>query len=167
MMNRKEKLELKEKKKKEKLDKKKEKKGIWERMFNSKRIERKGKVAVLLLKNTNRAEPIEVKSKSGFFVINNKLYHEDRDCVYSMGKERTPLAIIPEWSMLPLGNKNWQDKEMIEKFSALEDHVLKGIRRAELVRQGDKDISKEVDLKKWIIGGLALLVGGIILKGYI
>ena len=150
-----------------KVKKEKKKKGLWEKAFNTKRIERRGKVAVLLLKDTNRAEPLEIKSRRGFFVVNDKLYHEDRDCVYTMGKDRTPLVIIPEWSLMPIGNKNWEDKPMLEKFSILEDHVLKGIRRAELVRQGDKDISQPADIKKWIVGGLAFMVIAAILKGYI
>lgn len=156
----------KEIKKDKKEKKEKEKKGLWQKLFNTNRIVKKGKVAVVYLRNNGIAEPLEVKSVKGFFNINNKIYHEDSDCIFTIAKERIPLAIIPEWSMIPYGTQVWHDKPMIEKFSELEDHTLKGIRHAELVKMGGGGEDKKINLKTAILIGIFLIIGLAIIVGY-
>ncbi len=147
---------MKDNKNNEDKEDKKEKKGIWERMFNKKKI-KKNKIAVLYLRNNSRAEPMEVESRRGFFEINDKVYHEQRDCMYIMGKERLPLAIIPEWSLFPIGTKKWDDQSMLEKFAECQDHTIRGIRRAELVRMGEKDGGK-LNMKAAVIIGIIVII---------
>ncbi len=163
-LKKKEKKELSKEEKEKKEEKKKEKKGIWKTAFSDGKLKKK-KVAVLFLRNNSRAETYELESKKGFFNIHGRNYHEDRDCVYTMGKERYPLCIIPEWSLIPYGTQKWHDKGMLEKFAELEDHTLRGIRHAELVKMGDRDGVK-VNAKTWILIGLAVIIGIAVLLGY-
>ncbi len=155
-----------EDKSKEKETKKKNKKHWWNGLFKEKRFDNPSRVAVIYLRNNGVAEPIELETKRGFFNFNNKTYHERRDCLYTTKKERIPLAIIPEWSMIPIGTKRWDDQSMLEKFSELQDHLLRGIRHAELVKMGEKDVGK-IDAKKAIGIGLIVLVAAIVLFNYV
>lgn len=144
----------------------KRKPNLWERMFRKNKLKKPQMVAVVYLRNNGRAEPIEVESKKGFFTIYGKTYNEDRDCIYLLGKDKTPLAIIPEWSLIPYGTKKWHDKEMLEKFAELQDHVLRGIRHAELVRMGNESGSK-LNMKAIIGLIIAAIIGYAILSAYI
>jgi len=138
----------------------------WSKAFNPRKLQKPNTVAVLYLRNNGVAEPMEVEVKNGFIKIQGKTYHERADCKFSMGKERTPLAIIPEWSLIPVGTKEWEDKEMKEKFAELQDHTLKGIRNAELVRMGESD-GKKMDTKTMILLGIAAIVAVVIGINYI
>ena len=146
-------------------EKKGKKKGFWKSLWKSKKLEKSNMVAVLYLRKNGHADSMEVESKNGFFNIDGKTYHENRDCVYTLGKERYPLAIIPEWNVTPLGRKEWEDKPMQEKFAILQDHVMKGIRHAERVRMGEKDGTK-LNMKAIIMIGIAVLIVGAVLLGY-
>lgn len=147
---------------------KKEKKKLnwWTKVFKSKDFKKPKLVAILFLRNNGRAEAMQLESRNGFFSIDKKTYHERKDCTWIVGKERIPLAIIPEWSLIPLGTQEWQDKTMLEKFNELQDHTLKGIRHAELVKMGEKD-PMNIPMKKIIVWGLVILVGGIIIANFI
>lgn len=154
--------------KEEKEDKKgkKEKPGLWQRLFNTKKIVKTKKVAIIFLRNNGIAEPMEVRSKNGFFNIYGKIYHEDRSCTYTIAKERIPFAIIPEWSMIPYGTKVWHEKPMIEKFSELEDHVIRGIRHAELVKMGGGGADQKINLKTAILIGIFAIIALAVIFGY-
>ncbi len=152
---------------KEPLDEKEKKKMTWwSKAFKSKNFKKPTLIAVIFLRNNGRAEAMQLETRNGFFNINKKTYHERRDCTWVVGKDRIPLAIIPEWSLIPLGTKEWDDKPMLEKFNELQDHTLKGIRHAELVKGGDNDYS-DIPTKKIILWGLIILVGGIIIANYL
>ncbi len=120
----------------------KKKKTVWTGAFRERKLKKPNTVAVLFLHNNGRAEPMEVEVKKGFFNIYGRTYHENKDCMYSFTRERTPLAVIPEWSLIPLGTQKWNDQSTLEKFAELQDHVLKGIRHAELVKMGEREGSK-------------------------
>jgi len=149
-------------------DKKKRKKilGLWDRSYPNSKMKKPNNVAVVFLRNNGIAELLVLESKRGFFTINNKTYHERRDCTWITGKNRMPLCVIFENDMLPIGKKEWDDKELREKLAELQDHVLRGIRHAELVKMGEKD-RPNINVKQVIIWGLVLLVGGVILFNYI
>lgn len=151
--------------KKGKKDKKKDAKW-WNKVFNKDKLKKSDRVGVVYLRNNGKADLMEVQTKNGFFNINGKPYHEDRDCVYILTKERIPLLIVREWDMIPIGTKKWDDEPMREKFSELEQHVLKGIRAAELVKSGG-GIETKLTPKQMILWGLVILVGGIILVNFI
>ncbi len=148
--------------KKEKKDKKKDAKW-WTKVFNKDKLKKSNRVGVIFLRNNGKADLMEVITRNGFFAIEGKTYHENRDCVYMLTKERIPLLIQREWDIIPLGTKKWDDEPMREKFAELEQHVLKGIRAAELVKSGGGGIETKLTPKQMILWGLVILVGGIIL----
>lgn len=156
-----------DKPKKSKSENDKQKK-VWGKMFSKSKLKRSNAVAVVYLRRNGSAEPMVVESKRGFFNINNKTYHEDKDCVYriKVGKEVYPLAMIPEWNVIPIGREEWDDKPMQEKFHTLQDHVMKGIRHAERVRMGEKE---PVQFNGKAIVGIIILVviGGAFLLQYV
>ncbi len=155
--------EKEEKKKKKK--KKKELEGVWDSPFNKKKLKKPTYVAVIYLRNNGKADRLEAETKHGFFQINDKTYHEDRDCIFRL-KEGYPLAIIPEWSLIPYGTARWHDKTMLEKFAELQDHALRGIRHAELVKMGERDKPKISG--KAIVGLIILgIIGLVLLQSYI
>ncbi|KKN14660.1 hypothetical protein LCGC14_0993910 [marine sediment metagenome] len=163
--------ELEEKKDKKdeisKKESKKLKKKDWRNnLFNAKKFKRPNRVAVVYLRNNGIAEPMQVDTKDGFFSINGKTYHERKDCVYSFHKDRIPFAVIPEWSMTPIGTKRWEEQTMHEKFNELQDHLLRGIRHAELVRRTGVGMGG-MDAKKMIGLGILVMVGMVVLFNYI
>lgn len=149
---------------KEKKSKKNQK--WWEKAFDKKKFKKPSKVGVVYLRNNGNVDLMQVETKNGFFNVNGKPYHENRDCVYRTSKDKIPLLIVREWDIIPLGTKKWDDEPMREKFAELEQHVLKGIRAAELVRSGG-GIEGKFTIKQIILWGLVLLVGAVILMNYV
>jgi len=154
-MSKKEKLEDKVGKK----SKEPKEKTLFEKLFKKKKLNNPNKVAVIYLRNNRTAEPIEVETKNGMFQINGKAYDERKECIWvTTTKERYPLAVIHEDQIIPEGTQEWNEKSIQEKFAEFQDHVIKAIRHAELVREGYKD--KKLNLTtKQIIG---YIIGAII-----
>lgn len=144
----------------------KKKKGFWDKVWNKKKLEKRNTVAVLYLRENGNAEPMEIVSKRGFFNINGKTYHERRDCIYTMNKDRFPLAIIPEWSVTPIGTKSWYDKRPQEIISILQDHCMNGIRHSERVRSGENMGDSKLNMKNIIVIGIIVIVAIAVLMGY-
>ncbi len=140
-----------EKDKEKKKDKSKDK-TLWTKIFNKNKLKKTNKVAVIYLRDNGRAEPMElIVDSKGFFNVNGRVYHEDRDCTYLLGKDKHPFAIIPEWSVVPFGRKSWYDQPMQKIFCILQDHVMKGIRHAERVRTGEKGEGLKLNAKQVIL----------------
>lgn len=144
----------------------KKKQGFWAKVWNTKKLEKRNIVAVLYLRENGTAEPMEVMSKRGFFNIDGKTYHERRDCIYTMSKDRYPLAIIPEWCVTPIGTKSWYDRRPQEIISILQDHCMNGIRHSERVRSGEKPYDTKLNLKNIIVIGIVIIVAIAVLMGY-
>ena len=144
----------------------KKEKNWWSKHFSKDKIKKANRVGVVYLRSNGNVNLLEVETINGSFSINGKPFHEDRDCVYTLTKDRIPLMIVREWDMIPLGTKKWVDDTMKEKFAELEQHVLKGIRAAELVKIGG-GIESKLTTKQMILWGLVILVGGIILVNFI
>ncbi len=154
-------------KKEELLKKVKVKPTIWDKAFSKRKLKNQKKVAVLYLRDSGNAETYEIEPKQGFFSIRGKTYHERRDCTYVMGKERFPLAIIPESNMVPIGKKEWYEKSLQETFSNLQDHLIKGLRHAERVRMGESNLDKQLNMKQVIVWGLLGIIVVAVLVGYV
>ena len=144
------------------------KKGFWEKIWKKNKLKKSDTVAVLFLREDGTAQPMEIRVRRGFFEINTKTYHQRRDCTYTiMGKERTPLAIIREWDMTPIGTKVWEDTEMQEKCAKLQDHLMQGIRHAERVRMGENMGGIQMNTKTMVILGIMAIIGISIVMGYV
>lgn len=146
--------------------KKKKEKSVWEKMWSQRKLKKNNTVAALYLRENGMAEPMICVSKNGFFNVYGKVYHERRDCVWTMSKDRIPLILIPEWSLVPVGTKQWQDKSMLEKFAELQDHVLKGIRHAEIVKLNEGKEGMKINPKVAIILLIVAIIGFAVLKNY-
>lgn len=144
---------------------KKDKPTLWDKVFRKHKLKKPNITAVIFLRNNGKAETLEAESKDGFFQLNGKTYHEDSSCIFRM-KDGVPLAIIPEWSLVPYGTKEWHDKPMLEKFAELQDHTLKGIRHAEIVKAGGGEKMRMSG--KAIIGLIILgVVGLVVAQAYL
>lgn len=139
----------------------------WDKYFNPRRMRKSNRVAAVFLRNNGNADLLEVQSRNGFFNIEGKSYHEDKDCIYTITKDRIPLLIIREWDLLPLGTKRSEEDSMREKFAELENHVLKGIRHAELVKSGGTFDDKKISMKQAIVWGIIGIVLVAIALNYI
>ncbi len=146
---------------------KKKKLTLWNKIFKKSKLQKPNKIAVIYLRTNGVAEPMEVESRKGFINIHGRTYHEDKDCIYRLGKERYPFAIIPEGNVLPIGRKDWEDKTMQEKFSTLQDHVMKGIRHAERVRMGESETTTKVTAKTAIGIAIAVVIVLAFIWGYV
>ena len=147
-------------------DKKKKNSKWWSKTFNKDKLKKPNKVAAIYLRNNGNADLMELETRNGSFSIGAQTYNEDRDCVYTITKDRLPLLIVREWDIIPLGTKKWDDDPMREKFSELSQHVLKGIKNAEFVRSGG-GFEGKLTPKQLILWGLAALVGVIIIMNFI
>jgi hypothetical protein len=148
-----------------KKDTKKKKKGIWSKSYNEKKLIKKHKVAVLYLTKNGEARPLELEPKNGFFTIKGKAYHEREDCTWVMGKQRIPLAIIPEGEIIPMGKEQWQEKNIKEKFLEVQTHAMKGIRHAELVKLSGEENKGGITAKGAILIGIMVIIGIAIWQG--
>ena len=146
--------------------KKKKNKTWWGKTLNKDKLKKMNKVGVIYLRNNGNADLMELETRNGNFSIDGNQYNEDKDCVYTITKDRLPLIIIREWDLIPIGTKKWSDDNMREKFSNLSQHVIKGIKNAELVKAGGGSDSK-LTPKQLILWGLAALVGVIIIMNFI
>ncbi len=139
----------------EKSDKKggkeKKKKKLWDGSWRKNKLKKPNSVAVLFLRNNGKAIQYEMETRKGFFELQGKTYHEDNDCMYQINLDGAvrPLAVICEWSLVPVGKQGWysaNDGEgrlefMIRKFAEFQDYAIRGIRNAELVKMGESNKS--------------------------
>lgn len=146
----------------------KEKKSFWNKVFKKKKLEKNNTIAILFLRNNGVAEPMERSVRNGFINVEGKTYHENRDCIYRIKVDghTYPLALIPEWSLIPIGTRKWDDKAMLEKFAELQDHTLKGIRHAELVKMEGRSGTK-INAKAAIGIAIALVIVFAVAKQYL
>jgi len=154
----------------EKSEKKKDKKGKqtwWNKKFNKNKLKKGTKVAIVYLRNNGNVDLLQKETRNGFFTIESETYHVDKDCVYTLTKDRLPIIFQREWDIIPLGTKKWEDEDMREKFKSLETHVLKGIRNAELVRTGGERDKGTITVKQAILWGLVALVGAVVFLNYV
>lgn len=149
------------------------KKTLWENIWSKNKFKNPKMVAILFLRNNGKAENTQVESKKGFFDFAGKSYHEDKDCIYRLGKDSIPLAIIEEDSLLPIGTKRYYDRYPAErdiqfikrKLMEAQDHILRGIRHAEFVRMGEQTDKKPINTKAIIIWGIIGIVLYALWKG--
>lgn len=155
-----------------KKEEKKKKGSLWDRFFNRRNLQKPNKVAVLYLKTNNSAQTIELESNKGFFTFEGKTYHEERDCIYNLGKDRIPLLILEEDGLIPKGNADFyknlaQTKEVERKCARLQDITLNAIRHAEIVRMGGDNQGLKLNTKAIIGLGIAAIIGFAIFRSYV
>lgn len=120
---------------------------FWDAVFKKKSLKKPQRIAVLYLRKNNAGEVMDVDTNKGFFDIAGKTYHVSRDCLYTLGKERIPLAIIEEDGLIPKGNADFyarlNDINALDKMNArYQNLVLQAIRHAELVKYQTQEKGK-------------------------
>jgi hypothetical protein len=86
--------------------------------------------------------------------IENKFYDARADCYYTYGKERVPTLILPEWSLVPIGTKDYQDAVKEGTTTDGQDIIIEGFERKEIGRKKGTGI----ELKHIIIIVIVALV---------
>ncbi|KKN69587.1 hypothetical protein LCGC14_0438900 [marine sediment metagenome] len=147
--------------------KKNKKKSFWDKFWKMKKLEKKGMVAILFLRDNGNAERMELRPKQGMFNIYGTSYHERADCTYRVTKDRYPLVVIRESNLLPEGTKIWEEREMQEKTALCQDHVMKGIRHAERVRAGENMGGTKISGKTAVGIAIAIIIVLAFLMNYI
>lgn len=144
---------------------------LWSKLWSKGKLSKPQRIAVIYLRKNNQAEPIVAEAKKGFFVIHDRTYHVERDCIYNLGKERVPFAIIEEEGLKAWGNadflKKMEEAKGIEKVVAdFQNLALNAIRHAELVKLAGEEGKGKLN-PKYVIGGLILLaIGYAVYKAY-
>lgn len=116
-------------------------------------------VVVLYLRDSGIGEFKYVKPNNGMFIVEGRYYHINHSCIYNIGKKRIPLAVIPEWSFIPLSKKEY---EIIlgAKYQDAQMLIIKSLENAEVVKiNQDVTPTKKGDPKLigWIL--VAAVVG--------
>lgn len=114
---------------------------------------KEGEVCVLYLRESGTSEFKYVRPQNGMFIVDGRYYHIKSSCIHTIGKKRIPLAVIPEWSFIPLSKTDYaevlganeQDAQML---------IIKSLENAEVVKiQRENEPAKKQDPKLviWII----------------
>ncbi len=90
-------------------------------------------VAVLYLRESGIGELKYVKPENGMFIVSGRYYHITDSCIYTLGKKRVPLAVIPEWSFVPLSKKEYETI-LGSKYQDAQLLIIKSLENAEIVK---------------------------------
>jgi len=123
---------------------------------------KEGEVCILYLRESGIAEIKYVKPENGMFIVEGMYYHIVEACNYSLGPKRIPLAVIPEWSFIPISRKTHWDKLGGIPASA-QKLIIKSLESAEIVKiRQENEPAKKAD-GKLVIGILVAAVIGLYL----
>lgn len=155
---------------KKKMDEKNKKKSIWASMWPRRKLEKPQKVAVLYLRLNGSAEDRIEDTRKGFFEIDGKTYHVQRDCQFRMGKDRIPLAVIEEEGLIPRGNHEFykklqQDQAFQKMVAKYQNDCITAIKNAELVRSLEDKAGSGFNIKVAIALGILGIIGYAIASG--
>ncbi len=134
-------------------------KGVWDKVFNVKKLKKPDTVAVVLLRDNGNAEPLEAKAIRGMFNINGKVYHEREDCKYTLNYkgERTPFIVVHENMLHPEPNKEYYERGFQKRMADLQDMVTRAIKNAEIVKV-EGDSNSKINPKLLIAGAIGLII---------
>ncbi len=147
-------------------------KTFWEKFFNNKKVDKPNTVAILLLRINGEATPLYREyDEEGMFRIDDikknpfaKTYHIRHDCIHriKIKKDTIPLCILPEWSLVPLGNRIYWEMGIERRAMEAQEEFLKAIRAEEVVKQ-DESLKK----KSAISGKTIWIFIAIVVIGYL
>lgn len=115
----------------------------------------KGEVLILFLRESGVGEFKYVKPDNGMFIVDGRYYHVRGNCIFNVGKKRIPLAVIPEWSFIPLSRIEYETKLHASEQEA-QLLIIKSLENAEVVKiNQETEPAKKADSKLiiWIIIG--------------
>lgn len=126
---------------------------------NSKKIAN-AQVAVLYLRESGIADLKYVRPQNGMFIVDGRYYHTTGSCIFNLGKKRIPLAVIPEWSFVPLSRKEYE-KVMGSKYQEAQLLIIKSLENAEIVKINQDGMPKSKGDAKVIVWILIAAVVGL------
>ena len=155
MVDKKEKIQLKEQKKKEE----KEAKGLMKKIFNKKTKTKQE--PIVFLRNNGVAQILFIAPKADMYDIEGKQYHQRFGCDWELreGLRTRKIKIIPEWGMYPLGNSAYLE-ELKNEDSQIQYDMIHAIQTAETVRYLEEKKGKQLNPKLLVLGIIALIVVG-------
>lgn len=119
-----------------------------------------GEVAVLMLRESSVGDLKYVKPSNGMFIVEGRYYHIIDACNFNIGKKRIPLAVIPEWSFIPLSKKEYEVK-LGAKYQDAQQLIIKSLENAEIVKINQETAPKGQANGKLIIGIVIAAVIGL------
>lgn len=149
------KLSLLSDKEKAKMDKMFRVKLPWKVKMQVRKIYKKKKILIFLLKNQRTIEPIVGNLINGLIEIEGRYYTGSPDFTF-LYKGKIPCAVIPEWSLNPVGTKDYY--EAVEKKMTIDPQVT--------VIRAMRLIESEPKVKMKMGGWIFILIGAAIV-GYI
>lgn len=124
---------------------------------NNKKI-MNGEVAVLLLREGGVGDLKYVRPDNGMFIVQGHYYHIIDSCIFNIGKKRIPLAVIPEWSFIPLSKKDFGAR-MGEQEQSAQKLIIKSLENAEIVKINSEFAPKDKPNGKLIVW---ILIAGVV-----
>lgn len=150
----------------EDLTKENKKSDLWAKISDKNKLKKPGEILVLYGRENGELEPMVMQPKNGFFNIDGHSYHERKDCVFRITKDKIPVAIIMSWKLYPVGTKGYDDIPEEQRLQEMQYHVVKAISNAELVRMGE-GTGKKLNAKWVMIVVVGLIIAFAFLKNYV
>lgn len=121
----------------------------WKMKRQLKKLAKQDKVEVFLLKTNRSAFPIVAKIENEMIKINDKYYRCSEPFVYLwMGKY--PAIFLPEWSLTPIGTKDYYEAMKEGKFGVSDESVI--IQAMKMAQLDEKKKFSGMTLLWFIIG---------------
>ena len=126
---------------------------------NNKKISQ-GEIAVLFMRESGLYELKYVRPENGMFIVQGRYYHIVGSCNGIVGKKRIPLAVIPEWSFIPLSKKEYEVK-LGSKYQEAQSLIIKSLENAEIVKINQDVAPKHNPNSKLIVGIIIAAIVGL------
>lgn len=127
----------------------------WGMRTKLKQISKKKQLLVFLLQTNRNIKPVIANIIDGMIQIENCKYHYvDQTFVY-LYDGKTPAIVLPEWSLIPIGTKDYYDNIADNKIDP--QKII--IRAMELHAVETK---KKMNMMMLIVIGIAALVAGFV-----
>ena len=127
--------------------------------FRTKLIAKKNRALIFLLKTNRDIEIKIVPIFNGMVMLKDsatnmeKYYDARADCFYIY--KGIPVLMLPEWSLVPIGTKDYQDAEQNKKLANAQQVIIRAIETKEM-QLGPK---LKMDMKTIIIIGIIAIIG--------
>lgn len=121
--------------------------------MQQKRLAKRNKILVLYLR-TNRSSIYKIcEIKNGMVVVDgNKIHQASMDFVY-LHQGRTPMMVVPEWSLTPIGTKDYYDAVRDKKIADPQTIIIRAMEMAEVITA--KKVNKMALV--WIVIAVAIV----------
>jgi len=132
----------------------------WKHKRHLKTLARKDKVLVFMLTTNRTIKPFVAQIQHEYIVVNGVYHKVTNDFIY-MYEGKAPSIILPEWSLIPIGTKDYY--EQVEDGTAAataQKIIIQAFKMAE-VGMGKKLSGKAII---WIFIG-AIVVGYVLFSG--